>query len=345
MEADAESGGVALPLPPLHRYIQFRVDFDSGEHSGVSLDYIEFDFADPVVSRGILAEIFPATADALGSPLPFRYVLRPDLAPGDAGFDRIEIAVPSPAAAIDSLLVDDLRWERILPTAPDGLSETAASEWIRERLTSRAWLDTTQVSGDRFAAATWFHPESGSHRLAVKTRLLTSADFPRGQDREIEVALTTPLFRLLTGFDSWISNQAAGTDLQQPTQPGNASDRLPSDAVQVTVPFAGPALEIRGLAPNPFTPNGDGVNDATRWDVDLFMLTSAAGVSVSIHDLDGRLVRRLEELASSGRLTVEWDGRDESGEYVLPGIYLYRLFVDSDTGKDNELLGTVAVAY
>ena len=66
---------------------------------------------------------------------------------------------------------------------------------------------------------------------------------------------------------------------------------------------------------------------------------------MSIHDLDGRLVRRLEELASSGRLTVEWDGRDESGEYVLPGIYLYRLFVDSDTGKDNELLGTVAVAY
>ena len=345
VEADAESGGVALPLPPLHRYIQFRVDFDSGEHSGVSLDYIEFDFADPVVSRGILAEIFPATADALGSPLPFRYVLRPDLAPGDAGFDRIEIAVPSPAAAIDSLLVDDLRWERILPTAPDGLSETAASEWIRERLTSRAWLDTAAVSGDRFAAATWFDPESGSHRLAVKTRLLTSADFPRGQDREIEVALTTPLFRLLTGFDSWISNQAAGTDLEQPTQPGNASDRLPSDAVQVTVPFAGPALEIRGLAPNPFTPNGDGVNDATQWDVDMFMLTSAAEVSVSIHDLDGRLVRRLEELASSGRLTVEWDGRDESGEYVLPGIYLYRLFVDSDTGKDNELLGTVAVAY
>ena len=115
--------------------------------------------------------------------------------------------------------------------------------------------------------------------------------------------------------------------------------------MQVTVPFAGRALEIRGLAPNPFTPNGDGVNDATRWTLDLFMLTSAAGVSVSIHDLDGRQVRLLEELASSGRLTVEWDGRDGTGERVLPGIYLYRLFVDSDTGEDNELVGTVAVAY
>ena len=343
--AGAESGGVPLPLPPLHRYIQFRVDFESGEDAGVSLDYIEFDFADPVVSRGVLAEIFPATAGALGSPLPFRYVLRPDLTAGDAGFDRIEIAVPSPQAAIDSLLVDDLRWQRIVPTPPDGLSETAASEWIQERLTSRAWLDTTAVSGDRFAAATYFDPESGSHRIAIKTRLLTSADFPRGQDREMEVALTTPLFRLLTGFNSWVWNQALRPDLQQPTQPGNASDRLPSDAVRVTVHSAGGVLEIRELAPNPFTPNGDGLNDAAAWILDLFMLTSPAGVSVTIYDLDGRQVRRLEELASSGQLAIEWDGRDESGESVLPGIYLYRLFVDSDTGTDNELLGTVAVAY
>lgn len=332
VEKGQTTGGVALPLPPLHRYIQFQLDFVSGEDSGVSLDYLEFDFSSPVVSRGILAEIFPDTASVLGVPTSFDYVLKPDLSTTDLGFNRIDIAVPSTQATLDSLKIDDLRWERIVPVPP--------------AVAGQAWIDTVTVgAGPRFATATYFDSTAGITKMAIKTRTLTAADFPRGQDRDIQIALTTPVFRLLTGFDSWIWNQAASDELQQPTQPGNASDRLPSDAVRVTVQGADKTLSIREVSPNPFTPNSDGVNDEAKWTFDVFLLTSATDISVSIFSLDGRQIRSIEAPASAGEMTIDWDGTNEEGDLVPPGVYMYRLFVDSDTDQTKELLGTVAVAY
>ena len=344
--ADAVTGGVMLPLPTLHRYIQFRFDFDSGEDTGVSLDFLEFDFSDPVVSHGVIAEIFPATAAALGRPTSFRYVLKPQLADGDVGFDRIDIAVPTALADIDSMLVDDLSWNRVLPLPTASLAEANAEQWVAERLSSRAWLDTSAVIRERqFAAVTYFDSLAGRYKLGIKTRVLTAADFPRGQDREIELAFTTPLFRLLTSFDSWVWIQAGAEDLVQPTSPGNASNQLPADAVRVTVPLAEEVLTIREVGPNPFTPNGDGVNDTVLWSADVFMLTSTATVSVSIYDLAGRRVRRIEKPAAAGPIGLEWDGSDDAGQVSGPGLYLYRLSVDNDAGNENDRFGTVAVAY
>lgn len=346
VDADATSGGILLPLPPLHRYIQFKLDFVSGEESGISLDFLEFDFANPVVSRGILAEIFPDTAAVLGEPTVFSYVLKPDLSTADVGFNRIDISVPSPQASIDSLRIDDLRWERVFPVAPTDLSETDASLWIAERLSSSTWLDTMSVgAGTRFAAVTFFDSSVSLHKLGIKTRVMTAVDFPRGQDREIEISLTTPVYRLLTGFDSWIWNETATQDLQQPTQPGNASDRLPSDAVRVTVQDANSTISVRQVVPNPFTPNGDGVNDAVQWTFDVFLLTAATDVSVTLYNLNGRQIRVIDTPATAGELTLAWDGRDESGNLVPPGMYLYQLYLASDTDDSKQQLGTIAVAY
>ena len=74
-------------------------------------------------------------------------------------------------------------------------------------------------------------------------------------------------------------------------------------------------------------------------------------VEVLIHDLRGRLVRRLAEHRglSTGTYGIAWDGRDEEGVMVLPGVYVARLRVDTDTEGariDNaEIYRTIAVAY
>jgi hypothetical protein len=342
----ATTGGILLPLPPLHRYIQFQLDFISGEDSGISLDYLEFDFSSPVVSRGILAEIFPDTAAVLGLANGFSYVLKPDVSSSDVGFNRIDIAVPSPQATLDSMFVDDLRWERILPAPPSNLDGAEATAWVASRLSSKVWLDTMSIgSGSRFAAATYFDSSVSLHKLGIKTRTLTSSDFPRGQDREIEIGLTTPVYRLLTGFDSWIWNESTTEDLQQPTQPGNASDRLPSDAVSVTVLGSNRSVSVREVSPNPFTPNGDGINDVAAWVFDVFLLTASTDISITVYNLSGREIRKIVTPSTAGELAIEWDGRDEAGNLVPPGIYLYRLFVDSDTDGSKQQSGTVAVAY
>jgi len=329
---DDGSGGILLPMPPLHRYIQFRLDFASEGTGGVSLDYLEFDFSSPVVTRGILAEIFPDTTSQLGVPASFQYVLKPDMAAGDAGFNRIDIVVPSTAAQVDSLLVDDLVWDRLQP--PPGDSQL-----------HRAWLDTVTVAQSHsFACVTYYDSTDRISKLSIKTPYLTSADFPRGQDREIEILLNAPVFRLLTRFRSWIWNDAVDLAMQ-PTQPGNASDRLPTDQVEVTVLATQETLNLRTVFPNPFTPNGDGTNDVATFDFDIFLLTSEAKISVCIFTLDGQPLRKLELSGRAGTGKLEWDGRDEMKELVPPGVYLYRLYVDSDTEESKERTGTIAVAY
>ena len=326
------SGGLLLPLPPLHRYIQFRFDFDSKGTGGVNLDYIEFDFSPPVVTRGVLSEIYPDTVSQLGIASSFQYVLKPDMTAADAGFNRIDIIVPSRNAQVESLTIDDLPWERVPPPT-------------EALLHSRTWLDTlTGLGNGHFASVTYFDSTDGTVKLGIKTALLKAVDFPRGEDREMVVVLSSPIFRLLTRFRSWIWNDRVDLDMQ-PTQPGNASDRLPTDQVEVMVQATDETLNLRQAGPNPFTPNGDGINDVLTFEFDLFLLTDQADVTATLYALDGHLVRQLELAGNIGEQLLEWDGRDENGELVPPGIYLYRLFVNSDTRETKEILGTVAVAY
>ena len=104
-------------------------------------------------------------------------------------------------------------------------------------------------------------------------------------------------------------------------------------------------LRLRDVDPNPFTPNGDGINDAAVFGFDVFLLTSDADISVSIFGLDGRPVNRLVLTSGAGEHQLRWDGRDEGGRLVPPGIYLYRLYVNSDTEDSKERNGTVTVVY
>jgi hypothetical protein len=79
-ESEWTNSGVPLPLPGGTRYIQFRVLFDSQQHSAGVLDFIEFDYDTPLTSGGVLAEIFPPrvplgeeTSSARGSPRMIRH--------------------------------------------------------------------------------------------------------------------------------------------------------------------------------------------------------------------------------------------------------------------------------
>ena len=79
------------------------------------------------------------------------------------------------------------------------------------------------------------------------------------------------------------------------------------------------------VGPNPFTPNGDDVNDLVEFDVREFGLSQP---TVEIYTFEGRLIRSLSDV-SSGK--IEWDGTDDSGERQPPGVYLY---VVRDGGQD-----------
>jgi hypothetical protein len=55
-------------------------------------------------------------------------------------------------------------------------------------------------------------------------------------------------------------------------------------------------------------------------------------VRVSLHDLGGRRVRELAKPYASppGRHDLVWDGRDDAGRRVRPGVYLVRVRVGAE---------------
>ena len=75
-------------------------------------------------------------------------------------------------------------------------------------------------------------------------------------------------------------------------------------------------VRLNQNVPNPFNP-------AT---VISFETKSDQVVNLNIHDLSGKLVKRLvSENLPAGLHRVTWDGTDDRGEAVASGVYLYHL--------------------
>jgi flagellar hook assembly protein FlgD len=70
-------------------------------------------------------------------------------------------------------------------------------------------------------------------------------------------------------------------------------------------------------------------------------------VSVEIHDLRGRRVRRLQEnrAEATGAYQIEWDGRDQNGKLVPPGLYVAKVGVNTDASGTEAVAVVVGVAY
>jgi gliding motility-associated-like protein len=71
------------------------------------------------------------------------------------------------------------------------------------------------------------------------------------------------------------------------------------------------------VSPNPFTPNGDGVNDEVRFKVERYGLTQPV---LSVYTFNGRQLRTIDQLQGG---ELRWDGTDASGSAQPPGVYLY----------------------
>ena len=59
--------------------------------------------------------------------------------------------------------------------------------------------------------------------------------------------------------------------------------------------------------------------------VELAIPSGPVAARVTVHDLAGRIVTTLfDGMAVAGTLRLAWTGRDQSGEWLAPGVYLIR---------------------
>jgi hypothetical protein len=89
----------------------------------------------------------------------------------------------------------------------------------------------------------------------------------------------------------------------------------------VEPPAAPLEYRLYPTSPNPFESS-----TTIRYDI-----PEADRVKLAVYDVNGRRLRSLVDVPvqEAGRHTASWDGRDDGGKQVAPGIYFYRL----ETGR------------
>ena len=248
------------------------------------------------------------------------------------------------AATIDSIAVE------VAAAAADSLTaevwpQTAA---IGESTELHYWVRSVNSRGfDRLRIATQ-EPEALIRSVQIDGADVqweqTDVDngvqvaFPRiTGDRLLHVVFDSIALQYNTVFAGMVFDSRRPNDLPQNVESGDATSGpfgLGAD-LSVTVQVAEHTLHALRVTPVPFTPNGDGVNDNATITYDIANLTSAAPVTVEVFDLSGRLRRTIESgPRASGRFRAEWDGNQDNGKRVPPGIYVLRVQVEADTGAE-----------
>ncbi len=173
-----------------------------------------------------------------------------------------------------------------------------------------------------------FFPQSikTSSRLAVKLSLTLYLDvneFP-----SVAISKLTP------NNPQFIDSRLRGSTNTQTVFTTDVPDKLIVD-LQIT--------------PNPFSPNGDGLNDKAQISFFLANLNVERNLKIQIFDLTGKLVKTVYDGQSKAFAYISsnsftWDGRDDSGKTVRPGVYLLRVAIEADKGIET-IFKTITVVY
>jgi hypothetical protein len=248
------------------------------------------------------------------------------------------------------------------PLAPDTLRVPAragpgplrVNEFLyRPEGTAPEWIELVNASDDTLDAALYAFadgrnepvPLAGGPRLAPGALLVVS-----------EGELQVPGVGLVLGA-RWPSLNDTGTPLADRVRV-LAADGRTSDDVAYAADWAPPGVSVERLSPelasaeraawaaapggaSPGRPNGVSltIDDMrgflhveprlVRADAVTPVLLQFGGPLrrgvLSVHASDGRLVRRFAGEALAGRRLLAWDGRDEGGRSLGPGLYLVSL--------------------
>ena len=258
----------------------------------------------PPAALEAVGEIWPLDVSRTESTT-FTYSVRPTFDRDDQGFDRLEIFTLTRADSVRSVRVDG---EEVIDLFPP------------------------QIEADRI--------------LLPLPRLQGSGD----TFKLIEVVFDVRVVRYGTEFQGWVFDSEAN-GVKQLIDAGDATVDFPGNALGVRTRDLGAGLlsEV-SVFPNPFTPNGDDINDRARFQFQVHEVTAPRPLQLSIYDLSGLRVRQLDQqLAIRGVFgeaaeDPSWDGLDDGGRRVAPGLYLYRIALEADKA-DEETLGIISVVY
>ena len=129
----------------------------------------------------------------------------------------------------------------------------------------------------------------------------------------------------------------------QQVDAGDATSLRESKTLSISVPVTSQVLQNVEIEPNPFTPNADSVNDEIQIRFVIGKLNVDRDIRIQIFDLGGRPVWRQTQIGF-GEQHFVWNGRDDRGQTVPPGLYLCKIEVDADKSSGT-VDRIIAVAF
>lgn len=314
-ELDDPEAGWGEPMPPSgSQYpgrepaalIQYRVTMTSEDGVATpSFGGLRLEYDGERPVSGARAHVTPRRVP-MGVDTTFTYAIQLEHGTGDVGVERLELVVPGRA----------------------GLDESAPVAALVDH-----WQSTPEV------LTLIFSP-------------------PLTDVEELQIPIRTRTHAALHAFRAYLYGPGSDNPLNAIESDG--VDPVSGEPLSWTVSASTSAPRVLSRVtarPPVLTPNGDGVNDVTVIEFELSRLDVERQVEIRICDLGGAVVRRLApvDLAAGEYPTAssagpggdppgQWDGRDDSGRPVPPGLYVYRIDVDLD-GGDESAAGVVGVAY
>jgi hypothetical protein len=138
-------------------------------------------------------------------------------------------------------------------------------------------------------------------------------------------------------LDGHASNDELAKDIAETI---NNGDLVGAGIIDLALPYV-PYEEDPGFVrviPSEFALSQNRPNPVSPTTTIRLSLPEAADYALSIHDVQGRVVRRFEGSAQPGVVSILWDGRDQNGAPVSAGLYFYRVAADEFSATRKMLL-------
>lgn len=335
--------GQLITVPGERPFFQLKVDFTStASDAATAVCNLYFEQLFPPVLQEVRAEIVPAAEVAAGADTVFTYALRPRLQAGDAGFNRIRVTTPT---AIEGLEKVELGY---------GLSGLVRRQTLAAELLARtdsffvvglpSTINPATARGDSLVVLVEFRGRVLDAKTTFAGAVFLDEAGPR--DRTDYSALVIPMRDdPVTGRVDTLAQILPQRVVEGNVLPfGGGSDRNTLSVVTSVADDIQQVVERLEINPKAFTPNGDGINDLAEISFDLLRVVVPVPVSIEVYDLAGRRVWQAVRAAKISTYLERWNGMDQDGALVPPGVYLVKVTAETDAG-DVVATRLVAVAY
>jgi len=297
-----QAPGGSFKSPNPRPYVQAQLRLVSKEPlRAAKIRSLRLNFEPPLVDK-ILAEIWPVWGVEPGSEQEFTLYLNPKFAEFNPGFDLLR-----------------LRSSSVVPL---------------ELLSVRKGTDEAL----RFGVGETLWPGMLKHTMLEDGTVELRFPEPVFEGNQIfELRFKTKVFVQSTSFVVELESKSRPGRIQQ-VSPGDASSLVPSQSLVVVSDLGEKGLlrSVR-VTPSIITPNGDGSNEFTQIQLSIYHVEGTKKLDVVVYDLSGARKRDLTATRNrlSGELRVDWDGRDDTGRMVRPGIYAIRVEFNADADVEN----------